>query len=109
MNFAGYPAVRFYTLGMTEVLKDQKNQWRTYKFVIEVIYKLTNENRATAEATMEDAMEAVMNAIDSSYTLGGFADNAVLSVGTAMEAEYPWGPALVMKLTLNAYVVQFFA
>ena len=50
MNFAGYPAVRFYLQGISEVLEDQKDTWRNAKYTIEIIYKLTSENRTTAEA-----------------------------------------------------------
>lgn len=107
-TFAGYPACRYYCIGFGEVLRDQKNQYRNIKFAIDVIQKVVGDDKSTTEANLEDAMEAVMNAIDTDYTLGGNSDNTILSVGNVREIDQPWGVALMMTLTLNAYTLQFF-
>lgn len=107
--FAGYPAARFYCTGITEVLKDQKDTWRNYKFTIDIIFRLAGDDKQATEQLLEDAMEAVMNAIDTDYTLGGAAHHSILSAGTVRELDQPWGPGLMMSLTLNAYTAQFFS
>lgn len=108
VTFAGFPACRFYSIGSAETLEDTVSQYRNYRFKIELIYELAGENKATAEGILEDAMEAVMNAIDADYTLGGNASNATLTSGEIQQVETPYGVTLILTLILNAYTLQQF-
>ncbi len=109
VTFAGWPASRFYFQRVTkEELKDQRNQWRNYQFVIELIYRLANDDKSVIEQQLEDAMEAVLNLIDADYTLGGTADNCITSGGEIREVDAPWGISLVLPIAINAYTLQFF-
>lgn len=109
VQFAGYPALRYYYVSAREKLEDQKDKWRAVTFKLDLIYRLSGVDKAVAEQVLEDAMEAVLNAIDQDYTLGGSADNTDLAADRVMEVDAPYGVSLILPITLVAYMNQFFA
>ena len=108
VTFAGYPACRFYYLSAKEVLEDNRNKWRSYNFQIDLIYKLAGEDKSVAESTLEDAMEAVLNALDADFTFGGHADNTEINAERIREVEAPYGVSLVLPIFVSAFMLQFF-
>ena len=108
VNFAGFPACRFYYLSAKEVLKDQRDKWRNTQFEIDLIYRLAGEDKSVGEATLEDAMEAVLNAVNADWTFGGPADNSEINAERIREVEAPYGVSLVLPIFVNVYTLQFF-
>jgi hypothetical protein len=103
--FAGFPAAHFFSDGFQSVLEDQQSHWRTYPFVVEVFMPEANQDKAAIEDLLEDAMEAIMDAIEVDYTLGGAADNCEINVGKVEHVDTPFGVASVMRMQIEAKVL----
>lgn len=85
--FTGYPACRFYLSGIQNELKDNlPSNWRTYQFTIEIYQELSNKTVAAAEADFQDAIDAVLDKLNSQWTLGNNVDVSVLDGGTVAQA-----------------------
>jgi hypothetical protein len=109
VSFAGYPACRFFLKGTsTSALEDQRNVKRTYTLSMELIYRLSNDDKAVAEQQLEDAMDAVMNLLEPDYTLGGLCSNSTLTGSEVREVDAPWGASLVLPMHLSVLTLQFF-
>lgn len=98
---SGFPFCRFYLAGMTDTLEDQQSYYRTYRFAIDVIQELTAKDRTTAEANFQDAIEAVLNKLNTDWQLNNAADDSDIDAGTVSEVELPQGPAAIMQITLS--------
>jgi hypothetical protein len=102
-KFSGYPACRFYLVGVFDELKDNlPSTFRTYQFAIEVIQETTNKDEDVAEADFEDTIDAVLDKLNSQWTLGGNVDVSVVDGGTIVYDQPPYGPALRCPILLAA-------
>lgn len=101
--FTKFPGSRSYLMGVTDEIADTNNQYRTYKFAIEIVHLqavqgVTKEN---SEAAFQDAVDAVMDKLNTQWDLAGLEHSAIES-GIVQLVESSQGPALVMTLIWQA-------
>ena len=103
----GFPGVRF---KLDEIKSEKldnnpgKSNWRTYTFLLDAVMPLQVDDRATAEDITEDTVEAIINALESDWTLGGNCDYMELRAGRVRHEELPFGICAVMTLLVDVRV-----
>jgi hypothetical protein len=100
---SGFPFCRFYLSGIENELKDNTpSNWRTYRFAVEVIQETTVKDIAVAEAAFEDAVDAVLDTLNSQWTLSGNVDVSSVDSATIAVIDGPQGPVLIASISLSA-------
>ena len=108
---SGFPYCRFYLVGAeSQATDNQPSDYRTYKFVIDVIQENTNKSKQNAEADFGDALDAVLDKLNSKWQLPDGSnvptvDNTVINVSPVREVEFPFGPCLVCSIFLDCKVL----
>lgn len=98
----GFPFCRFYLTGVSDELKDNKpSNFRTYRFAIDILQEMSQKAVATAEANFQDAIDAVLDKLNSNWTLTSNVDVSAIESGTIALIEAPQGPALQVTLTFS--------
>jgi hypothetical protein len=100
----GFPGCRYYLVEAKDEKQDNnpgKSVWRTFIFHVEVWQHGQALSKSDAEDLFEDAVEGVMNALASDYTLNGKADNMTVEQSPARYDEAMMGGTLMMLFTLN--------
>lgn len=103
---ADYSAFPVAILGMSSVesdASDNRDNLRTYTFPILVIQKAEN---LTAQTDMEDLRDAILNAIDTDFTLAGKAVGGVLPVASPAQTMSVGDKSLVyFVITIKAKTI----
>lgn len=101
--FTKFPGCRFYLMGVTDEIADTNNQYRNYKFAIEIIHlqAVPAVSKANSEADFQDAVDAVMDKLNTQWDMAALEHSAIES-GIAQLIEASQGPALVMTLIWQA-------
>jgi hypothetical protein len=113
LDISGFPACRFFLVGTTEVPQDNRvTYWRTYRFQIEILQEMKNKDKQSAEADFEDAVQAVLDALDANpyLTTSGHThcDEKHVTVGQVRVEDFWFGAGMMMALTLEVKTaVQF--
>ena len=105
-NFsAGFPACRHYLVGIaSEPVDNMPSDYRTYQFAIDVVQQYTAQAVATAEANFQDAVDAVLDKLNSQWNLGGV-DNSVIEQSPVTYEDGPQGPTLYCSIIFQARVL----
>lgn len=100
---SGFPFSRFYLTSVENVLKDNApSYWRSYNYTIEIWQEISSKSKANAEADLEDAIDAVLDALGTGWTLSGNVDVSVVESGTIQEVETLAGPMLIASIPFSA-------
>jgi Fe-S-cluster containining protein len=103
IDMTGFPYCRFYYSGYAQTQQDNRpSYWRTYTFTVEVWQEITNKAKADAEADFEDAVQAVIDALQlgTAWQLSGNADDTQITPSPVELREGPQGPCVVQALRL---------
>lgn len=99
---SGFPFCRFYLVGIDDELKDNTpSNWRNYQFQIDIQQECVAKDISTAEANFEDAIDAVLDKLNSQWTLAGNVDVSVVQSGTITSIENPQGISLSISILLS--------
>lgn len=105
---AGYPFCRFFLDGVeSDAVDNAPSDYRTYRFRVDVVQQFTALSVADAEAAFEDAVDAVLDKLNSKWQLPDGAsaptvDNSVIEVSGVQVVEANSGPALFVSILLAA-------
>lgn len=94
-----FPAARFFMTGLNQqLISNAPRYFRTIQFTVEVIMPLTNISRVTAEAELEDAVEAVLDKLGTEWLLDDTANATRVTGGSVIEIETTGGTSLVATI-----------
>lgn len=102
----GFPFCRFYLVAVeSQAVDNQPSDYRTYRFAIEIFQENTNKTKQNAEADFEDALDAVLDKLNTKWQLPDGSsvptvDNSVIEVSPIQEVEINAGPCLVARILL---------
>src|SRR4051794_3580968 len=66
----GFPYCRFYLVGVESDARDNgPSDYRTYRFQIDIIQETTNKDKQQAEADFQDAVDAVLDKLNSKWQI----------------------------------------
>lgn len=104
MDFAsGFPSCRYYLVGIENELKDNApTNFRTYQYAIEILQPVVAGSESTNEADFQDAVDAVLDKLNTEWTLSSNVDVADLQAGDVTYAEFPFGEGVSCIIRLNA-------
>ncbi len=99
----GFPACAFYLDGFdTETLEDNAPHYtRTWRFKITVYQEIANKAKPTAEADLQDAIEALCTSLEADWNLGGNVLVTVLNSGSSHTQLPDQGPCTLFTITLQ--------
>lgn len=101
--FTGFPACRFFLASIQSNLKSNAPFYeRPIRYTIEIIQEITQKDIAVAEANFQDAVEAVMNRLNTQWTLGDNVDVSDIDIGDVREEEFTFGPCQVIGISFTA-------
>lgn len=100
-NIATYPAAVLGLPSITAEYETNRDNMRTHSFEIMVIQKGENVSQSST-TSIEDLMEAVLNAFDNDYTLGGTCDGATLAAGSPEQVVTEDGSFIIFSVVINA-------
>src|SRR3954452_25409417 len=102
----GFPACRFYLVGInSEQVDNQPSDLRTYRFAIDIIQQYTPQAIATEEATFQDAVDAVLDKLNSQWTIGGTLEQSIIETSGVSLQEMPQGPCTLLSIIFQANVL----
>src|SRR4051794_34367765 len=72
-TFTRFTGCRFYLTAVGDEILDTNTQYRNYKFAIEIIHlqAVQGVTKANAEADFQDAVDAVMDKLNTQWNLAG--------------------------------------
>lgn len=102
-EFAGFPAARYYLIGIENNFESTASDYRIYRFHIDIIAPIHHENGtvATMEAAFEDAIDATLDALGNAWTLNGNAEQLKVNPGNVTVEEFPFGPANILSIVVE--------
>lgn len=104
---SGFPFCRYYLVGVaSDATDNQPSDYRTYRFQIDIIQENTSKSKANAEADFEDAIDAVLDKLNTKWQLPDGSnvptvDNTIIQLSPVREAEMNGGPCLVVSIQLD--------
>lgn len=99
----GFPFCRYYLVGVDNELKDNTpSNWRSYRFAIDIVQEMTNKTVTDAEADFQDAIDAVLDKLNTEWTLTSNVDVSIVDGGTIAIVDGTQGPMLQATITLSA-------
>lgn len=107
-EFSKFPACRHYLMGVNDQDLDTASNYRTYRFGIDVVmpYAIKDMSKETAEANFQDAIDAVMDKLNSEWD--DSVDHSIVEVGSVRQEEWPMGPVVVLTFTWAARTLYTF-
>lgn len=97
-----FPFCRYYLSGVSNQPIDNKpSDYRTYRFVVEIIQETTAKSVQDAEADCQDAADAVMDRLNANWQLGGNCDDMTIEPSTVLVQEFSWGPSIVLPIFVS--------
>lgn len=108
-EFNKFPCCRHYLVGVDDEDLDTASNYRTYKFGIDIImpYAVQDMSKETAEATFQDAIDAVMDKLNTEW--GDSVDHSIVEVGSVRQVEdWPMGPCVVLTILWAARTLYTF-
>ena len=97
-----FPFCRYFLSGIAnEPFDNQPSNYRTYRFIVEVIQEVTNKPKADAEADFQDAVDAVLDRLNANWQLSGNCDDMVIDPGSVLYQEPSWGPSLILPISVS--------
>jgi hypothetical protein len=104
---SGFPVARYYLVAVaSDAETNQPSDYRTYRFQIDIIQENTNKTKSNAEADFEDAVDAVLDKLNTKWQLPDGSnvptvDNTIIQISPVREAEMNGGPCLVVSIQLD--------
>lgn len=106
---AGFPYCRFYLVGVGDELIDNRStgtNFRTYRFAVDIFQEINAASKANAEAYFEDAVDAVMDKLESKWQFPDGSnvptvDFSVIQQSFVTATEAPFGPAVYLQLIVD--------
>lgn len=97
-----FPFCRYYLSGVAiQPMDNQPANWRTYRYIVEIIQEVSNKTKANAEADFQDAVDAVLDKLQTQWQLAVSVDDTVVEPSTVLYQEYPWGPCVVLPISVS--------
>ncbi len=98
-----YPAARIYLQGVGDQMQDTNNQYRTYRFGVDVIQIAATDAlaKATSEATFQDAIDAVLDKLNTQWSMASV-ELSLVEQGVVVFEDAGKGPQLRITLTWSA-------
>jgi hypothetical protein len=105
-KFTKFPSCRHYLVGIGDADEDNVRNYRTYKFGIDLLMPLeaNGMTRATAEATFQDAVEALMDKLNQHWA--DSVERSAFEVGTVREEDAPFGVCAVISFVWIAQTLR---
>lgn len=108
-EFNHFPACRHYLIGLggNEFI-DTATNYRTWRFGVDVVmpYAIKDMAKETAEALFQDAIDAVLNKLDTEWA--DSVDHSVADVGNVRPEDWPMGPVAVITIVWQAKTLHAF-
>ena len=102
----GFPFARYFLSGIgNSLLSNFPDQKRVFQFTIEVVQEITNEDKASAEAHLEDAIEDVLDKLGTQWLLGNSVHNSEVTTGQMVEIDLHSGPAVMLPILFECTVL----
>jgi hypothetical protein len=108
-QFDHFPCCRHYLVGVGDQDLDTASNYRTYRFGIDVVmpYAIKDMSKETAEATFQDAVDAVMDKLNAEWD--DSVDHSIVDTGAVRQVEdWPMGPCVAITIIWQARTLYTF-